>query len=62
MDLELVNIRVALFSASERPSLEYKQEAKPAKPRTVSLVGMDETAAVLDRSGLKLGQVIAGGS
>lgn len=58
--LELVNIRVALFSATDRPSLEYDHEHRQLAPRSVRLAGIDESVLVLERSGLGPGQMVTG--
>ena len=60
VDLELVNLRVALFCETNRPSLQFNPETRRIESREVKLLGIDETVTVLERSSLKPGQEIQG--
>ena len=60
MDLELVNIRVALYSASEQPSLVYGPDDSQTPTRTVELVGIDEPVNLVEHSSMSPGHVLSG--
>jgi N-methylhydantoinase A len=58
--LEIVNVRVALFSETEKPQLESTQTSAPTPAQTISLHGVDTPVQLWRRDSLGVGETIQG--
>jgi len=58
--LEVVNVRVGLFSEAEKPVLRSEQTSEPAVGQTVSLHGIEGPAQLHQRKDLAVAEVITG--
>ncbi|MBI1423566.1 MAG: hydantoinase/oxoprolinase family protein [Gammaproteobacteria bacterium] len=58
--LEIVNLRVALFSEADKPSLSADHAAAAAKTQTIRLHGIEEAAQLYSRADLNEGITITG--
>lgn len=58
--LEIVNVRVALFSETEKPQLESTQTSAPTPAQRISLHGVDTPVQLWRRDSLGVGETIQG--